>query len=66
MNFDAESALIGLRDKAHSFADASESEIFDREYGEGEGGGQEDDLGEIINQLGIEEMERLTSIMQSD
>lgn len=65
LNFDAESALIGLRDKSYSFADASESEIFDRDYYEGEGG-QEDELGEMINQLGKEEMERLTSIMQSD
>ena len=62
LNFDGESAIHGsLRGKIYS---ASESEIFDNQ--DGEGGGQDYDLDEIVNQLAKEEVERLKEIMQSE
>ena len=71
LDFDEVSAINSRRDKGYSFAGASESEIAGHEA-EGEGGNRDNvgerdyDLDELADVLGIQNMQRLQSIMQMD
>ena len=59
LNFDEESAIAGSRrDKGYSFTLPSESEIVDGTDNEGEGGCRDNDMEEIKDLLGIDNIEK--------